>query len=139
MRLCKEKATGKVVAVKKLQKSEMLRRGQVRRLSACEAAGSCLRFRSRVDAVSAVHVTPDVQHCMRTCASAAGEPALARSWPWALSKTCCLRHAVQAEVITAAVQVAHVKAERNVLAEVQNQFIVKLYYSFQVRPAEPLM
>ena len=30
------------------------------------------------------------------------------------------------------VQVAHVKAERNVLAEVQNQFIVKLYYSFQV-------
>ena len=29
VRLCKEKATGKVVAVKKLQKSEMLRRGQV--------------------------------------------------------------------------------------------------------------
>ena len=29
-------------------------------------------------------------------------------------------------------QVAHVKAERNVLAEVQNQYIVKLHYSFQV-------
>lgn len=29
VRLCKEKATGKIVAVKKLQKSEMLRRGQV--------------------------------------------------------------------------------------------------------------
>ncbi|EFJ43530.1 serine/threonine protein kinase 19 [Volvox carteri f. nagariensis] len=28
-------------------------------------------------------------------------------------------------------QVAHVKAERNVLAEVQNPYIVKLYYSFQ--------
>ncbi|KAK9804966.1 hypothetical protein WJX73_005308 [Symbiochloris irregularis] len=55
VRLCKEKSTGKIVAVKKLQKSEMLRRGQV----------------------------------------------------------------------------AHVKAERNVLAEVQNQYIVKLHYSFQ--------
>lgn len=29
VRLCREKTTGKVVAVKKLQKSEMLRRGQV--------------------------------------------------------------------------------------------------------------
>lgn len=31
------------------------------------------------------------------------------------------------------VQVEHVKAERNVLAEVQNPFIVKLLYSFQVQ------
>lgn len=30
-------------------------------------------------------------------------------------------------------QVEHVKAERNVLAEVHNPYIVKLYYSFQVR------
>lgn len=29
-------------------------------------------------------------------------------------------------------QVEHVKAERNVLAEVHNPYIVKLYYSFQV-------
>lgn len=29
-------------------------------------------------------------------------------------------------------QVDHVKAERNVLAEVHNPFIVKLLYSFQV-------
>lgn len=29
VRLCKEKATGNVYAMKKLQKSEMLRRGQV--------------------------------------------------------------------------------------------------------------
>lgn len=29
-------------------------------------------------------------------------------------------------------QVDHVKAERNVLAEVDNPFIVRLYYSFQV-------
>ena len=38
------------------------------------------------------------------------------------------------------VQVEHVKAERNVLAEVHSPYIVKLYYSFQVRAccsAEP--
>jgi hypothetical protein len=29
--------------------------------------------------------------------------------------------------------VEHVKAERNVLAEVHNPYIVKLYYSFQVK------
>ncbi len=28
-------------------------------------------------------------------------------------------------------QIDHVKAERNVLTEVQNNFVVKLYYSFQ--------
>lgn len=28
-------------------------------------------------------------------------------------------------------QIDHVKAERNVLTEVQNSFVVKLYYSFQ--------
>jgi serine/threonine kinase 38 len=32
-------------------------------------------------------------------------------------------------------QVEYVKAERNVLAEVHNPFIVKLYYSSQVRLA----
>ena len=56
MWLCKEQKTGKIVALKKLKKAEMLRRGQV----------------------------------------------------------------------------DHVKAERNVLAEVDNPFIVRLYYSFQV-------
>lgn len=30
-------------------------------------------------------------------------------------------------------QVEHVKAERNVLAEVHNPYVVKLYYSFDVR------
>ena len=30
-------------------------------------------------------------------------------------------------------QVEHVKAERNVLAEVHNPYVVKLYFSFQVR------
>ena len=29
-------------------------------------------------------------------------------------------------------QVEHVKAERNVLAEVHNPYVVKLFYSFQV-------
>ena len=30
-------------------------------------------------------------------------------------------------------QVEHVKAERNVLAEVHNPYVVKLFYSFQAR------
>lgn len=29
-------------------------------------------------------------------------------------------------------QVAHVKAERDILAEADNEWVVKLYYSFQV-------
>ena len=33
----------------------------------------------------------------------------------------------------AVLQVDHVKAERNVLAEVHNPHIVRLFYSFQVR------
>ena len=57
--LCRERKTGKVVALKKLRKAEMVRRGQV----------------------------------------------------------------------------DHVKAERNVLAEVHNPYIVRLYYSFQARHA----
>ncbi len=32
-------------------------------------------------------------------------------------------------------QIDHVRAERDVLAEVHNPYVVKLYYSFQVRPA----
>ena len=38
-------------------------------------------------------------------------------------------------------QVDHVKAERNVLAEVHHPYIVRLYYSFQVGapPARPLL
>ena len=31
-------------------------------------------------------------------------------------------------------QMAHVKAERDILAESDNDWVVKLYYSFQVRP-----
>jgi serine/threonine protein kinase len=30
-------------------------------------------------------------------------------------------------------QVAHIKAERNILAQTQNPFIVKLYYSFKTK------
>lgn len=32
-------------------------------------------------------------------------------------------------------QVAHVKAERDILAEADNEWVVKLYYSFQVKSA----
>eukprot|EP00951_Prasinocladus_malaysianus_P028739 scaffold263215_cov39-Prasinocladus_malaysianus.AAC.3 len=58
VRICKEKNTGKIMAMKKLKKSEMLRRGQV----------------------------------------------------------------------------DHVKAERDLLAEVNCKTVVRLYYSFQARP-----
>lgn len=35
-------------------------------------------------------------------------------------------------------QVAHVKAERDILAEADNEWVVKLYYSFQVRVFSPV-
>lgn len=62
VRICREKASGKIFAIKKLNKAEMLKRGQVE----------------------------------------------------------------------------HVKAERNVLAEVHNPYVVKLFYSFQVTCSPPL-
>lgn len=36
-------------------------------------------------------------------------------------------------------QVAHVKAERDILAESDNDWVVKLYYSFQVRLHQGIM
>ena len=35
-------------------------------------------------------------------------------------------------------QVAHVKAERDILAEADNEWVVKLYYSFQVSSSQIL-
>ena len=40
---------------------------------------------------------------------------------------------IASAVVPAVLQVDHVKAERNVLAEVHNPHIVRLFYSFQVR------
>ncbi|GIL95505.1 hypothetical protein Vretimale_1513 [Volvox reticuliferus] len=46
------------------------------------------------------------------------------------SKIMAMKKLKKAEMLSRG-QVAHVKAERDVLAEVQNPYIVKLYYSFQ--------
>ncbi|KAJ9528668.1 hypothetical protein QJQ45_020551 [Haematococcus lacustris] len=70
VRIVRERSTSRIMAMKKLKKSEMLRRGQ-------PAACGCLGF-------------------------------------W---------HDIM--------QVEHVRAERNVLAEVHSPYVVKLYYSFQ--------
>lgn len=45
---------------------------------------------------------------------------------------CCRHHCCCCCLCCCCCQVEHVKAERNVLAEVHNPYIVKLYYSFQV-------
>lgn len=85
VRICREKTTGNVYAMKKLKKSEMLRRGQVEDYFLIELL---LRIVS-------------------CCAFLLNLPK------------CIL------------VQVEHVKAERNLLAEVDSNCIVKLYCSFQ--------
>lgn len=82
VRLCREKTTGHVYAMKKLEKSEMLRRGQV------VHRGSITYF----------------------------------TYAFLL---------VQFSDRFVFFQVEHVKAERNLLAEVDSDCIVKLYCSFQ--------
>jgi len=85
VRVCREKTTGHVYAMKKLKKSEMLRRGQVNVYLAW----------------SMIYI------------SEALYPVFNTSW---------LHYLFQVE---------HVKAERNLLAEVDSNCIVKLYCSFQ--------
>ena len=82
VRICREKGTGNVYAMKKLKKSEMLRRGQV---------------------------------------------LLDSSNPFPVDV--CFVGSCVCEILT--FQVEHVKAERNLLAEVDSNCIVKLYCSFQ--------
>eukprot|EP00850_Spirogloea_muscicola_P025902 SM004742S16674 [mRNA] locus=s4742:61:1084:+ [translate_table: standard] len=87
VRLCREKTSGNVYAMKKLKKSEMLRRGQVQ---------------------------TSLSHAGRASANAGADKlAEMRSLP------------------PGAQAVEHVKAERNLLAEVDSSCIVKLYCSFQ--------
>ncbi|PNY15956.1 serine/threonine-protein kinase CBK1-like protein [Trifolium pratense] len=81
VRLCREKKSGNIYAMKKLKKSEMLSRGQL------QSRLQTLIFWQNAD------------KCSRNCGCDA--------------------------------VVEHVRAERNVLAEVANDCIVKLYYSFQ--------
>lgn len=85
VRLCREKTSKSVYAMKKLKKSEMLRRGQV-----------------TMYGLSVFLYFPFLVICY-------------------LVTVLCLY----------IFQVEHVKAERNLLAEVDSAYIVKLYYSFQ--------
>lgn len=86
VRICREKSTGNVYAMKKLKKSEMLRRGQV-------------------------------MHCVIQYLQ--------------IPEFRCDSVSYSMKSISDKIQVEHVKAERNVLAEVDSPFIVKLCYSFQ--------
>lgn len=87
VRICKEKTTGHVYAMKKLKKSEMLRRGQV------------------------IHLSIMLENFkLGFCTMLLGNRLI---------------------ICLACVQVEHVKAERNLLAEVDSNCIVKLYCSFQ--------
>ena len=51
VRICRERATGKICAMKKLRKSEMVRRGQVRHAGACRL----MQTASRGDASAPPH------------------------------------------------------------------------------------
>jgi serine/threonine protein kinase len=86
VRLCREKTSKSVYAMKKLKKSEMLRRGQV------TMYGLSVFFALSVS-----------------------------GYMLSSYRVVCLY----------IFQVEHVKAERNLLAEVDSAYIVKLYYSFQ--------
>ena len=87
VRLCREKTSKSVYAMKKLKKSEMLRRGQV------TMYGLSVFF--FIFSISGYLLSSDAVLCLYIF------------------------------------QVEHVKAERNLLAEVDSAYIVKLYYSFQ--------
>ena len=114
----RERATGNVFAMKKLKKSEMVRRGQARgppRFQECPVAPlEALRRRRAAPAARVPRLRgmprPARAQTRRTAVPRA-PPARARRVP----------------------QVDHVKAERNLLAEVNNPSIVKLFYSFQAR------
>lgn len=90
--------------MKKLKKAEMVRRGQV----------------------------PPTAHLLARLCSVA--PALAY-----LSAMCCQSSVICVHMpftlphYLSVCQIDHVRAERDVLAEVHNPYVVKLYYSFQVR------
>lgn len=155
VRIVRERATGKIMAMKKLKKLEMLRRGQVGRRGLGPGAGAGARHLRQLGAASCppqpipdhlYQCTPFMEKVIRV-ACMIGSPTLACG----LMKPLPLLlppapppppHPSPATLPPAppppppsplppCPQVEHVKAERNVLAEVHNPFIVKLYYSFQ--------
>jgi serine/threonine protein kinase len=117
VRIVRERTTQKIMAMKKLKKAEMLRRGQV----SCLWVVSQQEKRLTCEGPAQATVQPQVPGvCIH-------EP----TW-W-----CCLGMGKHSKVyvvwhlMVILVQVEHVRAERNVLAEVHSPYVVKLYYSFQ--------
>ena len=91
--------------MKKLKKAEMVRRGQV-----FDTQSQHLHAYACVSAC----LTFTMWSCLRQGLS------YVRAW-----------HHIPSDIIIAC-QIDHVRAERDVLAEVHNPYVVKLYYSFQV-------
>ena len=115
VRLCREKTTGKIFAMKKLKKAEMVRRGQVHAGMGCCAAISQQRcFVSVHAAICWLLLTHNSSHMLSATLRGLGR-AMHIGLP--LPRNC--------------LQVDHVKAERNVLVDSRNDHMVKLYYSFQ--------
>ena len=111
MRICRDRSTGKLVAVKKLRKSEMVRRGQVSAAQGRRAAGT----RAGEGAY---------WHGFFSCPGHLLQPCF-------LAHTCKATHGATCILPLPPYQVDHVKAERNVLAEVRHHSVVRLWYSFQ--------
>ena len=118
VRICRDRSTGQLVAVKKLKKAEMVRRGQV---GAGAAAGSSSRGGTMRSCSRAFWLHGQLAVCLElparhTSALEGTHPLSQQSLP--------LHHFTHP-------QVDHVRAERNVLAEVRHHSIVGLRYSFQ--------
>lgn len=150
----KEKATAKILAMKKLRKSEMLRRGQVSQDLAAihqgkaaihDASQMLVQMQAEMSAVFLSYYTADGKifsaqingshkgvgihasilllrmhaRLYKQCWNGGGQGHTGGCWQ---------RHGAGNAV---RLQVEHVRAERNVLAEVHSPYVVKLYYSFQ--------
>ena len=114
VRVCREKSTGKIFAMKKLKKAEMVRRGQVHAgMGWCAAIPSSSVLNLSVQAVCWLLLTHNSSHML----SATLQSGRAMHIGLPLPRNC--------------LQVDHVKAERNVLVDSRNDHMVKLYYSFQ--------
>lgn len=110
VRLCREKKSGNIYAMKKLKKSEMLSRGQV----------SFSYFFITSMKVCSFHCSMYYQKERKVLCAINFQVSSSNLNIFFLIHWVCLPS-----------QVEHVRAERNVLAEVACDCIVKLYYSFQ--------
>ncbi|KAJ6407228.1 hypothetical protein OIU84_010684 [Salix udensis] len=119
VRLCREKKSGDIYAMKKLKKSEMLSRGQVHKLDVKKkwrGNRGLAKVVVNMKPVFIIFVTPRGDH-------------LPDDGSYKEPHVICYHFQFPKRICEASVE--HVKAERNLLAEVASHCIVKLYYSFQ--------